>query len=180
LAEGLKDDTSAAELARKLDVPTNRATTGDTAVRLAEGSLAIDERLAALDLSNVKWQKDVEVSRRLVARLRGQAAGGASYVERVSGSERYRHAVSRTRYGRLRFRLRLSYTRAAIAEFSCPLRGFSSARVSIQDLQIISGALPRTAERLVLEWAHIHQTELMQNWLLCERRANPAKIDPLP
>jgi len=55
-----------------LDVPTNRATTGDTAVRLAEGSLAIDERLAALDLSNVKWQKDVEVSRRLVARLRGK------------------------------------------------------------------------------------------------------------
>jgi hypothetical protein len=56
----------------------------------------------------------------------------------------------------------------------------SRARVSITDLQIISGTLPQAAERLVLEWAQIHQTELMGNWLLCERRAEPKKIDPLP
>jgi hypothetical protein len=36
----------------------------------AEATLAIDERLAALDRSNVTWQKDVQVSRALVARLR--------------------------------------------------------------------------------------------------------------
>jgi hypothetical protein len=36
----------------------------------AEDSLAIDERLARLDSSNVMWQRDVRVSRRLVARLR--------------------------------------------------------------------------------------------------------------
>ena len=55
-----------------------------------------------------------------------------------------------------------------------------SVRVSIQDLQIISGSLPRTAERLVLEWAQLHQAELMENWILCERRTQPARIDPLP
>ena len=54
------------------------------------------------------------------------------------------------------------------------------ARVSTQDLQIISGSLPRTAERLVLEWAELHQAELMENWILCERRTQPTKIDPLP
>jgi hypothetical protein len=54
------------------------------------------------------------------------------------------------------------------------------ARVSIHDLQLISGALPRTAERLVLEWAQLHQAELMENWLLCERQAQPTKIAPLP
>jgi hypothetical protein len=54
------------------------------------------------------------------------------------------------------------------------------ARVSIEGLQIISGSLPRTAERLVLEWAQLHQAELMENWILCERRTQPTKIDPLP
>jgi hypothetical protein len=58
--------------------------------------------------------------------------------------------------------------------------GGSKARVRIEDPQIISGSLPRTAERLVLEWAQLHQAELMTNWLLCERRAQPAKVDPLP
>ncbi len=54
------------------------------------------------------------------------------------------------------------------------------ARVSIDERKILSGTLPRTAERLVLEWAQIHQTELMENWLLCESQQAPAKIDPLP
>ena len=46
---------------------------GDMAEALcfAEESLVIDERLAALDRSNVTWRNDVEVSRALVARLRG-------------------------------------------------------------------------------------------------------------
>ena len=56
----------------------------------------------------------------------------------------------------------------------------SRARVSIEELQIVSGSLPRIAERLVLEWAQIHQREIMENWLLCESQAQPTKIDPLP
>ena len=56
----------------------------------------------------------------------------------------------------------------------------SRARVSIEELKIISGELPRTAERLVLEWAELHQAELMANWLLCKHQERPTKIDPLP
>ena len=41
------------------------------ALRLAEESLALDERLAALDPSNATWQNDVAVSRALRARLLG-------------------------------------------------------------------------------------------------------------
>ena len=40
------------------------------ALPLLAESLAIDERLAASDLSNVTWQQDVRVSRRLVAEVR--------------------------------------------------------------------------------------------------------------
>jgi len=36
----------------------------------AEKGLAIDERLAVLDQTNVTWQKDVQISRAMVARLR--------------------------------------------------------------------------------------------------------------
>ncbi len=56
----------------------------------------------------------------------------------------------------------------------------SRARVSIQELKLLSGDLPRIAERLVLECAQLHQAELMENWLLCARHERPEKIDPLP
>jgi hypothetical protein len=54
------------------------------------------------------------------------------------------------------------------------------ATVGIQGLTILTGGLPRTAERLVLEWATEHQAELMENWRLCEIRAQPSQIAPLP
>lgn len=54
------------------------------------------------------------------------------------------------------------------------------ATVGIQELAVLTGNLPRTAERLVLEWATEHQAELMENWRLCEIKAQPSQIDPLP
>ena len=54
------------------------------------------------------------------------------------------------------------------------------ATVGIQGLAVLTGSLPRTAERLVLEWATEHQAELMENWRLCEIKAQPSQIDPLP
>ena len=54
------------------------------------------------------------------------------------------------------------------------------ATVGIRSLQVLTGSLPRTAERLVLEWAGQHQGELMENWRLCEERARPLTIPPLP
>jgi hypothetical protein len=56
----------------------------------------------------------------------------------------------------------------------------AKAVIRISDLALIAGTLPRTAERLVLEWAVEHQTELMENWNLCEKMAQPLKIAPLP
>jgi hypothetical protein len=43
----------------------------DEALRFALESLGIDERLAALDCSSATWQRDVAISRALVARRRG-------------------------------------------------------------------------------------------------------------
>jgi hypothetical protein len=37
------------------------------------------------------------------------------------------------------------------------------ARIGIQELTLLSGTLPATAHRLVLEWARFHQAELMDN-----------------
>jgi hypothetical protein len=54
------------------------------------------------------------------------------------------------------------------------------ATVGIQGLSVLTGSLPRTAERLALEWATEHQAELMENWRLCEIKAQPSQIDPLP
>jgi len=53
------------------------------------------------------------------------------------------------------------------------------ALVSISDLQIIQGQLPRRAERLLLEWAQEHQAELMENWELCKNLKAPKAIAPL-
>jgi len=56
----------------------------------------------------------------------------------------------------------------------------SRATIGIQSLRVLTGSLPRNAERLVLEWATEHQVELMENWRLCELRARPLPIAPLP
>jgi len=56
----------------------------------------------------------------------------------------------------------------------------SKATVGIQTLAVLTGSLPRTAERLVMEWAKQHQAELMENWRLCEIKAQPSQIEPLP
>jgi hypothetical protein len=54
------------------------------------------------------------------------------------------------------------------------------ATVGIQSLSVLTGGLPRIAERLVLEWATEHQAELMEDWRLCEIKAQPLQIAPLP
>ncbi|HUD23852.1 MAG TPA: DUF4160 domain-containing protein [Acidobacteriaceae bacterium] len=53
------------------------------------------------------------------------------------------------------------------------------ATVGIQSLSVLTGGLPRTAERLVLEWVTEHQAELMEDWRLCEIKALPLQIAPL-
>jgi len=51
--------------------------------------------------------------------------------------------------------------------------------VSITNISVIVGELPKKQERLVLAWAEIHQKELLQNWKLCQKDKQPMQIEPL-
>ena len=53
------------------------------------------------------------------------------------------------------------------------------ALIDIQTLAVIQGGLPRRALALVLEWAQVHQAELLEDWQLCSQNQHPKKIQPL-
>ena len=57
--------------------------------------------------------------------------------------------------------------------------GEYQAVIDIQRLCLIAGNLPGKALELVLEWATTYQTELVENWNLCQKQQQPAKIEPL-
>jgi hypothetical protein len=44
------------------------------------------------------------------------------------------------------------------------------AAIRIDSLEIFRGSLPRSAERLVKEWAAMHVEELTENWLRARAR----------
>ena len=50
------------------------------------------------------------------------------------------------------------------AHFHAEYQGFE-AFVGIENGEIVEGKLPRSAARIVKEWALQHQRELMDNWL---------------
>lgn len=53
------------------------------------------------------------------------------------------------------------------------------ATVDILQLTVNSGNLPRRAQELVLDWAELHQAELLADWRLCEDKQQPNPIAPL-
>ena len=53
------------------------------------------------------------------------------------------------------------------------------AVINIQTLELIEGKLPRRALELVLDWAELHQDELLADWDLCQQHQQPDAIDPL-
>ena len=57
--------------------------------------------------------------------------------------------------------------------------GEFKAVIDIEHLKVLEGSLPRRAQELVLDWAELHQRELMQNWNLCQSKVKPKDIDPL-
>ena len=57
--------------------------------------------------------------------------------------------------------------------------GEHEALIDIHNLDVIEGGLPRRALMLVLDWAEIHQAELLEDWALCEQLQPPKKIRPL-
>lgn len=54
-----------------------------------------------------------------------------------------------------------------------------AAVVDIRNVQITDGKLPRRATNLVLDWAELHQAELLKDWDLCQALQNPDPIAPL-
>jgi len=57
--------------------------------------------------------------------------------------------------------------------------GDAEIRVDIQTCEILSGAFPRRAQKLVLEWLEMHRSELMEDWRFAEERKPLKKIEPL-
>lgn len=57
--------------------------------------------------------------------------------------------------------------------------GEFKAVVNIQELKVMEGSLPRRAQQLVLDWAELHQQELLEDWRLCMEKEQPRQIAPL-
>jgi hypothetical protein len=57
--------------------------------------------------------------------------------------------------------------------------GDFEALVKISDLGILNGKLPTRALGLVVEWAALHQEELLENWNRAQSGEPIVKISPL-
>ena len=53
------------------------------------------------------------------------------------------------------------------------------AKIAIGTLQVIDGSLPRRASALVMDWASLHQKELLEAFSRAAALQAPGKIDPL-
>jgi len=53
------------------------------------------------------------------------------------------------------------------------------ARIGIQPLEVLDGWLPARVLGLVMEWANLHQHELMSNWKSLASSGTFARIAPL-
>lgn len=57
---------------------------------------------------------------------------------------------------------------------------FMHAMVNIKaSLISTQGDLPKRALSLILDWAELHQQELLLDWELCTKKQMPNKIEPL-
>lgn len=57
--------------------------------------------------------------------------------------------------------------------------GGDEAQVRIDDGSFLAGSLPRTAARLVKEWADLHRDELLANWERAQALDSLVPIEPL-
>jgi len=57
--------------------------------------------------------------------------------------------------------------------------GGQKALISIQTLILLRGRLPPRVFGLVMEWASVHQAELVRDWDLARQQAGLQKIEPL-
>jgi Domain of unknown function (DUF4160) len=57
--------------------------------------------------------------------------------------------------------------------------GKLKAVIGIDPIEVLQGKLSPKARALVLEWATLHQAELMADWELARQQSPLQKIDPL-
>ena len=60
-----------------------------------------------------------------------------------------------------------------------PFYGGSEAQFGIEPIAMLNGVLPSRAASMVLEWAALHQRELMQNWRRLHNEEPVERIEPL-
>lgn len=58
--------------------------------------------------------------------------------------------------------------------------GEHEAQVAIATGDVLDGSLPRSASRLVKEWAELRRAELLDDWQRAERAEPLISIEPLP
>jgi hypothetical protein len=51
--------------------------------------------------------------------------------------------------------------------------------IAINDLSILKGSLPPRVLGLAMEWARLHQSELLENWNMVQKNGEYFKIEPL-
>ena len=51
--------------------------------------------------------------------------------------------------------------------------------VAISPIAVLHGEAPPRARSMVIEWAAIHQSELLDDWARCRTSQPPFRIDPL-
>lgn len=57
--------------------------------------------------------------------------------------------------------------------------GGTEAQLQIKPVGLLSGALPPRALALAVEWATLHEDELLENWRRLHSDEPPSKIAPL-
>ncbi|MFQ5855874.1 MAG: DUF4160 domain-containing protein [Anaerolineae bacterium] len=57
--------------------------------------------------------------------------------------------------------------------------GEHEAQIGIDPIVVLRGSLPRRATSMVIEWAALHQRELMDDWDLLRNNQPAQKIEPL-
>lgn len=74
--------------------------------------------------------------------------------------------------------VRMFYDEHAPPHFHAQYGEFK-ASINIKTLELMEGKLPRRALELLLDWAELHQNELLEDWELCQMHLQPRKIEPL-
>lgn len=74
--------------------------------------------------------------------------------------------------------IRMYYDEHAPPHFHA-IYGGREAQIGINPIEVLEGGLPRRAISMVIEWAALHQHELMRNWEELRQDHSLAKIKPL-